>query len=141
MLIRIVALVLCSALFTSANGQKDSESLPTVTKFECPKYPEKARSLHIQGTVIMQITTDGHGVSGVKVLRAAGVLAPYAEANVRTWKFTDHLPTTFTVTYDYAFEGNYKQDPATKCDAKMDLPKSVKVSTERPPIQDSPRPR
>jgi hypothetical protein len=141
MLIRIVALVLCSALFTGANGQKDSESLPTVTKFECPTYPEKARSLHIEGVVTMQITTDGHGVSGVKVLRAARVLAPYAEANVRTWKFTDHLPTTFTVTYDYAFEGNYKQDPATKCEAKMDLPKSVKVSTELPLLQDSPRPR
>src|ERR1700721_902699 len=141
MLIRILALVLCSALFTPANGQNDRESLPIVTKFECPKCPEKARSLHIEGVVIMQITTDGHGVSGVKVLRAAGVLAPYAEANVRTWKFTDHLPTTFTVTYDYAFEGNYKQDPATKCDAKMDLPKRGKGSTDRPPIQDSPRPR
>jgi hypothetical protein len=141
MLIRIVALVLCSALFARANGQKDTESLPTVTKFECPTYPEKARSLHIEGVITMQITTDGHGVSGVKVLRAARVLAPYAEANVRTWKFTDHLPTTFTVTYDYAFEGNYKQDPATKCEAKMDLPKSVKVSTESPLLQDSPRPR
>jgi hypothetical protein len=141
MLIRIVALMLCSALFTRANGQKDTESLPTVTKFECPTYPEKARSLHIEGVVTMQITTDGHGVSGVKVLRAAKVLAPYAEANVRTWKFTDHVPTTFTVTYDYAFEGNYKQDPATKCEAKMDLPKSVKVSTELPLLQDSPRPR
>ena len=62
MLIRILALVLCSALFARANGQKDTESLPTVTTFECPKYPEKARSLHIQGIVIMQITTDGHGV-------------------------------------------------------------------------------
>jgi Gram-negative bacterial TonB protein C-terminal len=141
MLIRIVALVLCSALFTGANGQKDSVSLPTVTKFECPTYPEKARSLHIEGVVTMQITTDGHGVSGVKVLRAAKVLAPYAEANVRTWKFTDHLSTTFTVTYDYAFEGNYKQDPATRCEAKMDLPKRVKVSTELPLLQDSPRPR
>ena len=139
--IRILALALCSVLFMPANGQNDTESLPTVTKFECPKYPEKARSLHIEGIVIMQITTDGHGVSGVKVLRAAGVLAPYAEANVRTWKFTDHLPTTFTVTYDYAFEGNYKQDPATKCEAKMDLPKSVKVSTVFPLLQDSPRPR
>ena len=141
MLIRILALVLCSVLFTRANGQKDTERLPTVTKFECTKYPEKARSLHIEGVVTMQITTDGHGVSGVKVLRAAKVLAPYAEANVRTWKFTDHLPTTFTVTYDYAFEGNYKQDPATKCEAKMDLPKHVAVSTEFPLLQDSPRPR
>jgi hypothetical protein len=76
----------------------------------------------------MQITTDGHAVRDAKVIRAAKILAPFAEANVRTWKFADHSPTTFTVTYVYTFEGNYKQDPVTKCAAKMDLPKSVTVS-------------
>jgi hypothetical protein len=89
----------------------------------------------------MQITTDGHAVRDAKVIRAAKILAPFAEANVRTWKFADHSPTTFTVTYVYTFEGNYKQDPVTKCAAKMDLPKSVTVSAELPPLQDSPRPR
>jgi len=136
-----VALVLCSALLPLVIGQKDNESLPTVTKFECPQYPEKARSLHISGSVFMQITTDGHVVSDVKITRAGKILAPFAEANVRTWKFANHPPTTFAVTYVYTFEGNYKEDPVTKCAAKMDLPKSVTVSTELPPLQDSPMPR
>ena len=57
------------------------------------------------------------------------VLAKEAVKNVRTWKFADHSPTTFTVTYVYANEGNYKKDPITKCSAKMELPTQVTVST------------
>ena len=114
--------------------QQATSSLPTVTKFECPQYPEKARSIHIEGIVIMRVTTDGHAVTDVKVIRASHILEPFAEANVRTWKFADHRPTAFTVTYVYTFEGNYKKDPVTKCAAKMKLPETVTVSTERPPF-------
>jgi hypothetical protein len=135
---RILALVLFSVVLPPVGAQKGTETLPTVTKFECPQYPEKARSLHIAGIVIMQITTDGHSVSDVKILRASKILAPFAESNVRTWKFANHPPTTFEVTYVYTFEGNYKKDPVTQCAAKMDLPKNVTVSTDYPPLQNRP---
>src|SRR5271156_409663 len=92
-----------------AVAQNDAFSLPVVTKFECPQYPQKAREAHISGIVIMRITTDGHVVSDVKVVRAAQILEPFAEANVHTWRFADHPPTTFTVTYVYTDGGNYKK--------------------------------
>ncbi len=113
-----------------AAAQNNASSLPVVTKFECPQYPQKAREAHISGIVIMRITTDGHAVTDVKVIRAAQILEPFAEANVRTWKFADHPPTTFTVTYVYTDGGNYKKDSVTKCAAKMELPEKVTVSTE-----------
>jgi Gram-negative bacterial TonB protein C-terminal len=119
------------ALFV-LSAQESTSSLPAVTKFECPQYPEKARSAHISGTVKMTVTTDGHAVTDVKIISGPQILAQPAEANVRTWKFADHTPTTFPVVYVYASEGYFKKDPITKCAAKMNLPSEVIVSIEIP---------
>lgn len=81
---------------------------------------------------MMRVTTDGHAVIDVKVISGPQILAQPAESNVRSWKFADHQPTTLTVTYVYADEGNYKKDPVTKCAAKMDLPEHVTISTKIP---------
>jgi hypothetical protein len=132
MRILTTAFLTCSLAPLLVGAQQSTPSPPTVTKYDCPQYPEKARSLHIEGIVIMRVTTDGHAVTDVKVIRASRILEPFAEANVRTWKFAEHRPTAFTVTYVYAFEGNYKKDPVTKCAAKMKLPETVTVSTENP---------
>jgi len=81
----------------------------------------------------MQVTTDGHVVSGVKILPSHPILAEEAEKNVRTWKFADHPPTTFEVTYNYVFEGAFKRDRVTKCDARLELPSKVTVSSKEVP--------
>jgi hypothetical protein len=39
------------------------------------------------------------------------LLATAAEDNARTWQFAVHDPTTFTVTYSYALETEWKGDP------------------------------
>ena len=127
-----MALLLCSLAPPLVAAPQGTSSLPTVTKFDCPQYPQKARTAHISGTVTMRVTTDGHVVTDVKIVSGPQILAQPAELNVRTWKFADHPPTTFTVTYVYAYEGNYKKDPVTKCAAKMELPGKVTVSTEMP---------
>jgi hypothetical protein len=80
----------------------------------------------------MRVTTDGHVVTDVKLISGPQILAQPAESNVRTWKFADHPPTTFVVTYVYANEGYYKKDAVTKCAARMELPTKVTVSTEIP---------
>ncbi len=113
-------------------AQDKQAALPTVTIFECPKYPPKAESMGLQGMVKMQVTTDGHKVVDIKLLPSHPVLAAPAEENVRTWKFADHTPMTFTVTYYYVHEGRFKKDPVTKCSAKMELPAAVTVSTSAP---------
>jgi TonB family protein len=131
---RILASLLLLVSTPFATGaQKDPSALPKVTGFTCPKYPSNAESMRLSGTVRMDVTTDGHQVVEVKISnRAHPVLAQAAERNVRTWKFSEHPPTSFTVTYVYAFEGNYKADPVTKCAAKMELPTNVTVSTKPP---------
>lgn len=129
---RIVALaiVTCCLALPAAIAQENTQKFPTVTKYKCPQYPADARLARIQGTVTLLVTTDGHAVTNVKVVSGPQILAKPAEANVRSWKFSDHTATTFKVTYVYANEGFFKKDPATKCSAKMDLPTAVTVSTK-----------
>jgi len=86
--------------------------------------------MRLQGVVMLQVTTDGHQVADVKLTSGHPVLAPEAIKNVQTWKFADHAPTTFNVTYLYVFEGAFKRDRVTKCDAKLELPSKVTVSSK-----------
>jgi TonB family protein len=132
MRIATLLFLVCLAEAFPTLAQKDDHVLPTVTDFECPKYPSDAKSMRLQGTVKMQVTTDGHLVADVKVLSGHPALARAATKNVQTWKFAESSATAFTVTYVYASEGNYKRDPVTKCDAKMELPTHVTVSTQFP---------
>ncbi len=128
----LLLLAVSCLFFASPSGaQNQAQSLPTVTSFECPAYPAKAKSDHVSGMVRLQVTTDGHQVVQVKALPGHPLLVPDSEKNVRTWKFSDHEPTTLTVTYFYMFEGKYKRDPVTKCDAKLELPTKVTVSADK----------
>ena len=105
-------------------------TLPTVTGFDCPKYPPKAEAIRLQGMVRVQVTTDGHVVTGAKAIQSHPLLAEAALKNIHTWIFADHAPTSFTVTYFYVDEGYFKRDKTTKCDAKLELPTKVTVSTK-----------
>jgi hypothetical protein len=125
---RILCLV-CSVPFL-LHGQGTGADLPKVTAFDCPKYPSKAESVRLQGMVRMQVTTDGHVVTDVKLMSGHPLLAPDAIKNVRTWKFSEHAPTSINVDYFYVFQGHFKRDPANGCDAKLELPSKVTVSTE-----------
>jgi hypothetical protein len=122
----------CCLFSTLVTAQQGAPNLPTVTAFACPKYPSRAESMGLQGMVQLQVTTDGHQVVDVKLKSGHPVLAPDAISNVRTWKFADHAPTTFAVTYFYVHEGNWKPDKNTHCAAKMELPSKVTVSTGHP---------
>ena len=119
----------CCLALSPGVAQQAPPTLPTVTTFECPKYPQKAESMRLSGMVEMQVSTDGHKVVDVK-LKGHPVLAQAADANVRTWKFADHDATTFRTVYFYVTQGYFKRDKVTNCAAKMELPSKVTVSTD-----------
>jgi hypothetical protein len=95
----LMVLALCFVVYSAAS--QTEKSLPTVTAFDCPKYPQKAESMRLQGMVQMEVTTDGHQVTNVKLLPSHPILAEEAVKNVHTWRFADHQPTTFLVKYFY----------------------------------------
>jgi hypothetical protein len=128
---RLALTLLCLTALPVA-GQDKPAVLPSVTAFKCPKYPSQAESMRLQGVVMLQVATDGHQVADVKLTSGHPVLAPEAIKNVRTWKFADHTPTTFAVTYYYLLGTHYQRDRVTKCDAKMELPTTVHIAEELP---------
>jgi hypothetical protein len=88
--------------------------------------------MHLQGTVKARVSSDGHLVIGVKALSGHPVVARATTKNVQTWKFAESPSTAFTVTFVYASEGNYRRDPVTKCDARVELQTHVTLSTHVP---------
>jgi len=100
------------AALPRARAQEPTRPLPEVTSHNDVAYSGVAR--YAQGSVHLQITTDGHGVTGVVIKDGHPFLTPLAAANVRTWKFVDHTPGTFDVTFNFHVLSNkiaFLQEP------------------------------
>ncbi len=76
-----------------------------------PDYPAIAREARIEGTVILEATTDVYGrVTGVRVLRSVALLDEAALAAVRQWVYEPLMvngrprPVTFTVTVRFVLQ-------------------------------------
>jgi len=84
-------------------AQESTQPLPEVTEHAEIRYMPLARQARIQGQVHLQITTDGHTVTGVAVKDGHPLLSQAAVENVRTWKFVEHAPGSFDVTFKFHF--------------------------------------
>ena len=99
----LAILVSCSAVL---RAQESARPLPEVTEHAAVKYPPLALQARIQGQVHLRITTDGHVVTDVNVKEGHPILAQSATENVKTWKFVDHEPGTFDVSFKFHFLDN-----------------------------------
>lgn len=73
----------------------------------------------------MKVTTDGTKVITAKAEDGKRLLAVAAEENARTWKFSTHEPTSFTVTYRYRLDVNADPNNPT---VMLRFPTEVEVS-------------
>lgn len=97
-------LIVIAVLMTTVRcvgAQVTPGELPQVIAHENPIYPPLARMARIGGSVRLRITTDGHAVSNVTALEGHPLLVKAATENLQTWKFADHLPGTFDVTFKF----------------------------------------
>ena len=94
-------LALFAAAAAPANAQDAVRALPEVIEHGPVLYPPLARNARIRGLVHLRITTDGHSVINVAAKDGHPLLVQAATANVRTWKFVDHDPGTFDVTFHF----------------------------------------
>ena len=113
-------------------ARQSSVALPMVASAQVPLYPPVARVANVEGVVHLKVTTDGHRVVSTQVEDGHRLLAVPAEENVRTWQFSLHEPTTFTVTYTYKLVENWKGDPNNPA-VVLRFPTEVEVSTRRWP--------
>ncbi len=116
---------------TTLGFTQDSQpQLPILEKAELPVYPATAWYAGIRGTVHLKVSTDGKNVSKVEIESGQPMLAKAAEANVRTWLFRDHTPTSFETTF------NYKLLPGTDCNVynnniALQLPTDVEITAKQ----------
>jgi outer membrane biosynthesis protein TonB len=97
----LLLLAISAVPWVALRGQQSATNLPQVTEHATVGYPPLARQARIQGNVRLQVTTDGHVVTGVVVEEGHPLLAQAATQNISTWKFEDHVPGTFEVTFNF----------------------------------------
>jgi hypothetical protein len=131
----LIALGSLTAVSRAGTGQGNSQVLPTIAAAEVPLYPPLARAAKVEGIVHVKVETDGASVIGSHAEDGHRLLATAAEANARTWKFTKHEPSTFTVTYRYKIDGGV--DPNNPV-VKLQFPTEVQVTTAPLVISDPP---
>jgi hypothetical protein len=84
-----------------AEAQENPVPLPSVIQHSDPIYPPIARTAHIEGEVIVRITTDGELVLTAEAETGNPLLRKTTEDNARTWKFVPHAAGTFRVVFRY----------------------------------------
>jgi TonB family protein len=93
--------LLVLAIATNASAGEDRKIKNQVA----PAYPELARTMHIQGTVKVEVTISPAGlVTNTKVVGGHPVLADAAVKAVEKWKFEAGAEETRVISFD--FKGN-----------------------------------
>jgi len=132
-LLTTVIAVCCASRFNAAQAPRSESDLPVVKTAEMPMYPHIARVARIEGTVRLQVWTDG-----ASVVRVEGtgnkLLANSAEQNVRTWRFYPHKATSFTITFVYGLDKT-EVDGYANPSIAVRLPTSVEIRTSTLPIE------
>src|SRR5690242_1894907 len=88
----------------SLQSEASKADTPVVKSGDMPLYPDLWRQARIQGTVRLEVTTDGPYITNVVASGAHKTLLRAAEENIRTWRFYEHRPQTFIVTFVYKLE-------------------------------------
>lgn len=112
---------------SSAYKKEGSEDPSFPIGMVLPKYPPAAQALDVQGMVIVAVTVSAGEVTLAAVQFGDPVLVEEALANVRTWRFSPEVNTSFSVKYDFRLEKrptNQDKNPVLE----MRLPFYVKVT-------------
>lgn len=98
--------VLLAVFLATAVAQQPKAVLPMVAGGAVPLYPPLARATKVQGVVHLKVVTDGTRVITAHAEDGNRLLATASEENARTWQFSKHEPTSFTVTYRYRLDAS-----------------------------------
>lgn len=135
------ALTVCVLGFTTllcysggAQTQVHTPDNPVVKSAEAPFYPLLARQARIEGTVQVQVTTDGSSVTKAVASGAHKMLLDAAEQNVQTWRFLGHKPQTFSVTFVYKLE-QPEVDGAVNSRVLLEYPNRVEIRAKMATVE------
>jgi TonB family protein len=126
----LAAIFTICATALPAQVAEPPQKLPVVKSGEMPFYPPLPRMAHVEGEVLLRVTTDGSGVASVIVESGQPMLAKAAQDNVRTWKFEPHDPTSFSTLFSYHLLTDFKCEPGKPNNGEfhIKLPTEVEIT-------------
>ena len=128
--IAFLALITLGEVYVaSAQSEPSDPETPVVKSADIPLYPSLSRQARIQGTVRLEVTTDGVYITKVAASGAHKLLLDAAEENIRTWRFYRHRPQTFIVTFVYKLEKQEVSGPVNPT-VVLELPNRVEIRTK-----------
>ena len=105
-MIKAIALSLViGAANAIANAQDSTISVPVVKSAEIPIYPDVPSSARIQGEVKVKVHTDGAVIVQMEAISGPPLLIKAVKENLSTWRFKQHSPQSFVVSFRYILEG------------------------------------
>lgn len=119
----------------TAVAQQPKAVLPMVAGGAVPLYPPLARATKIQGVVHLKVVTDGTRIITAHAEDGNRLLATASEENARTWQFSKHESTSFTVTYRYRLDASAGPNNPT---VMLRFPTEVDVSIAPLVLSDPP---
>jgi hypothetical protein len=97
----VLLLAVIASCVVMLPAQEGFRALPEVTEHGSVVYPPLARQARIQGQVVLRFTTNGHTVIQVAIVKGHPLLVHAAQDCLQSWKFADHVPGTFEVTFNF----------------------------------------
>src|SRR5690606_24692949 len=102
-----------------------------------PIYPIGPHTVNIEGAVKIKVSTDGHRVIDAAIEDDGGhpALARSAQENATSWRFGNHDPINFTITYRYILLTDLPDIKSARLNSKVVLrfPTDVEVYALRWP--------
>jgi hypothetical protein len=127
----LVLLCVCAG---ASQGEGRKPELPVVKAAEVPLYPWLAREARIEGTVQVQVTTDGTAVAKMVASGAHAILLNAAQDNLKTWHFYAHKSQTFTVEFVYKLEPQEVYGPVNPT-INLNLPNRVEILSKMQTVE------
>jgi TonB family protein len=116
-----------AAVPAAISSAQEVTEMPLVESASMPVYPLMARAARIEGTVVLELTTDGTTISQIVVQSGPPMLAAAAKKNVDTWRLLPNKPMSFEVTFQF-----HLTEPAScyleNGTTTLKLPTSVEIS-------------
>jgi hypothetical protein len=109
---RTISLVVALLAFTTGGQAREGRQsvAPTIIATGLPMYPAIVRVARVAGVVHVRIRTDGTNVVSATADDGAPLLARVGEENALTWRFQEHAPAEYTLTYTYRLDEKLASD-------------------------------
>jgi hypothetical protein len=107
----VIGLLLSIPAFGQTAKLESGHMVPRLLGGALPTYPLVWQAAHLTGKVVVQVVIEHGRVVNTVAESGNSHLRESTISNIRTWRFDDHLSSSFTVSYSYEIAGEATEAP------------------------------